>query len=505
MESGQLGSSSEVILVGPSGVARNKKEGKMRTKFAMLLAIAAVCVTTAWAGWGPEQQVTTNSRNVNFLGFPNGHRVVVATDGVRHLVFQGYYKRYYPGPGWTPDLANQVGVRPSIALDADGTTIHVVWQGSVGKGKSATNHVFYQKCVPGSSGNGGWVGTPRDITPNGHGCNVPTVACYQGHVVVAWHELQTDTLGFCESVNGIWVAPRYFHDPSGTGGDVWNPSITVDPQDRYGDVFIAVHVLPPDGSSPVYVIRRHGGLWLDPENATANASTDCYMPCIEVNSSTGYPHFVFENYGHDIYHTYWNPDLGGWQPLELISDPSVPYSRSPNMFFSGSSAFVVWAETSSSSGRGVRYSVRDPGAGTWSLPAWVSSGYYDEYPSVTARSNGDVYVVWKDGRGGIWGRLYTPGSFGGQAEPIATSRPGVNLYPNPARAGRVTVQYSLPHAEPVRVTVLDVSGRAVRTQEIPATDRSGSFSVDVSGLNAGVYILKLESGTNNQTRKLVIH
>jgi hypothetical protein len=482
----------------------------MRGKFAILLAIAAVCVTTAWAGWGSEQQITANRNNPNFLGFPNGHRIVVAANGVRHLVFNGYYKRYYPGSGWTPDLANQVGVRASIALDADGTTIHVVWQGSVGKGKSATDHVFYQKCVPGSSGNGGWVGTARDITPNGHSCNTPSVACYRDgsnvdHVAVTWFVTYTDTLGFCESVNGTWGAPRYFHDPSGTGGMVWNPSIAVDPQDHYGDVYISVPVTPPDGSGPVYVIRRHGGIWQEPENATPGGS--CYIPSLEVNPSSGYPHFVCDGYGRNIYHTYWDP-AGGWHPLELISDPNVPYSRNPNMFFSGGSAFVVWAETSSSSDRGVRYSVRDPGTGEWGPPAWVTSGYCDEYayPSVTARSNGDVYVVWKDGRNGqIWGRLYTPGSFSGlEDQPATKSVPGIELFPNPAKAGLVALRYALPRAEPLMLTLLDVSGRAVGTQQTPEAGLKGTLNIDVSGLSTGVYVARLVARDLNISKLLVV-
>jgi hypothetical protein len=90
------------------------------------------------------------------------------------------------------------------------------------------------------------------------------------------------------------------------------------------------------------------------------------------------------------------------------------------------------------------------------------------------------------------------------AAPIAISLPGVELFPNPAKAGRVMVQYTLPLAGPMTVTLLDVSGRAVKTQEIPASDRSGSFSINVSGLRAGVYILRLETGTSNLIRKLVI-
>jgi hypothetical protein len=90
------------------------------------------------------------------------------------------------------------------------------------------------------------------------------------------------------------------------------------------------------------------------------------------------------------------------------------------------------------------------------------------------------------------------------ARPIAISQLGVELFPNPTKTGRVTVQYSLPRAEPARVTLLDVSGRAVRTQEIPATGRSGSFSIDVGGLNAGVYVARLVAGDLSVSKSLVV-
>jgi hypothetical protein len=497
--------SSDVLLTGPPEAARNKKEEKVRTKFAILLAIAAVCVTTAWAGWANEEQITAN-RLDNSTRLPGGHRMVISSNGVRHLVWPNgsvYYKRYYPSTGWTRDTMIKAGTFPSIALDADGTTIHVVWQSEVGSGKNKGWHIFYQKCVPGSSGNGGWVGTPKDLTPNAgtHWYYSPVVACYQGHVTVAWYAYDYPTIGFCEWVDGSWGTPRYFDAPVGAGNYPWWLSMAVDSQNRFGDAFIWFNV----ANLGSYVIRRQGAAWQAPEAVTA----DAYMGSMEVDPSTGHPHLVCSSHGDShIYHTYWDP-AGGWQPLEMISDPSVPLwptPAAPNMFFSGGSAFVVWAESISASQRGIRYSIGQ--YGNWTAPVWVTYGHHGEFPSVAASSAGDVYVVWTDRRDArypqIWGRLYTPGSGGGQVEAITTPQSGIELFPNPAKVGRVTVQYSLPRAEPVRVTLLDVSGRAVRTQEIPAAERSGSVSIDVSGLNAGVYVARLVAGDLSVSKSLVV-
>jgi len=496
----------------------------MRTKFAVLLAIAAVCVTTTWAGWAPEERVTTNTNYCNMLCSPAGHSVVATSGGVRHLVwaardlghggdqlYTATYKRYYPGSGWTRDLQLppvNTGFSPVIALDPNGWDIHVLWHGDVVTKKKVSQHVFYQKCVPGSSGNGGWVGAPMDLTPDGWGMNFPrSVACFQDqahvtHVVVTWTR-SYNTFGFRECVGGNWGNTTYFTPPSIPGHDplLWPPSIAVDPQGRYGDVFISYCQVDPDDLSSLLVVRRQGGVWQNPECVAAS-----YLPsvAIEVDPSTGYPHIVCGTIlGGHVYNTYWDPS-GGWQPLEMISDPSAS-TEAVNMFFSGGSAFVVWAESSSAS-EGIRYRIGK--YGNWTAPAWVISGYHDESPNVTASSTGNVYVVWERGEvplaTQIWGRLYTPGSGGGQAEPISVSQSGIELFPNPAKAGRVTVSYSLPRAEPVKVTLLDVSGRAVRTQEIPATDRSGSFSIDVSGLNAGVYVARLVAGDLSVSKSLVV-
>ncbi|MBM3332943.1 hypothetical protein FJY68_14045 [candidate division WOR-3 bacterium] len=75
----------------------------MRSRFAIALAIAAVCVTTAWAGWTSDALVTGSQNVLRTLNGDNSaHKVVFGTDGVGHLVWQGGPVSGRPGHIVTP-------------------------------------------------------------------------------------------------------------------------------------------------------------------------------------------------------------------------------------------------------------------------------------------------------------------------------------------------------------------------------------------------------------------
>jgi hypothetical protein len=301
-----------------------------------------------------------------------------------------------------------------------------------------------------------------------------------------------------------------------------------------GDVFTAYFANDHNSSGRhIRVKTRHNGVWGATVDVTSGLGLDqCAFPVVEVNPYTGNPHVVFDWFRVTqiskrvldtttaVYHTSRNSQ-GAWQTPGPISVPrhgggmSVIMHAPTMAFVSDGTAYAAWCEYAWATSHGNMYSRYSGEVGTWSAPAWLSSdtsaSYKAEFPHVAVDEHAQtVHAAWNrlyPGTGWateIWWRSSSLGSGGGQAQPTALSQSGIELFPNPAKAGRVTVQYSLPRAEPASVTLLDVSGRAVRTQEVAATSRCGSFNVDASGLNAGVYILKLESGTSSQTRKLVI-
>jgi hypothetical protein len=81
--------------------------------------------------------------------------------------------------------------------------------------------------------------------------------------------------------------------------------------------------------------------------------------------------------------------------------------------------------------------------------------------------------------------------------------------PNPLR-GTTEIRYQLPTSGPVRITVFNVAGQAVRTL-VDAKEDAGYKSVTWNGRNdrgvrvgAGVYLYRMEAGSFTATRKMVV-
>jgi len=109
-------------------------------------------------------------------------------------------------------------------------------------------------------------------------------------------------------------------------------------------------------------------------------------------------------------------------------------------------------------------------------------------------------------------QVIEPGS-GGVDAPVVVETPEserMTVYPNPLHP-RTTVAFSLPRAEPVRLTVHDVTGRAVRRLVDGEILAAGRNEVEWAGrdeagrrVSAGVYFLRLEAGEVRETRKVVV-
>ena len=99
------------------------------------------------------------------------------------------------------------------------------------------------------------------------------------------------------------------------------------------------------------------------------------------------------------------------------------------------------------------------------------------------------------------------------SDPVAVARGGPTglrlqeTYPNPT-SGRVTVRFAVPDEAAsegtVRLRLYDMLGRTVRTAAPGAEAGHHERHLDVQGLASGTYLLRLEAGGQQVTRKLTV-
>ncbi len=107
------------------------------------------------------------------------------------------------------------------------------------------------------------------------------------------------------------------------------------------------------------------------------------------------------------------------------------------------------------------------------------------------------------------GKLFEPQIINGAVK----STTGVNeleelrlvIYPNPA-SGQTALTYTVPAANEVSITVLNLLGQEVKTLLNTADQNAGTFQItfNVSGLTPGVYYCKLNVNNKSVVKKLII-
>jgi hypothetical protein len=99
-----------------------------------------------------------------------------------------------------------------------------------------------------------------------------------------------------------------------------------------------------------------------------------------------------------------------------------------------------------------------------------------------------------------------PSRDGVMAEQALDLRPStfdIRLSPNPLASGFAVLRYSLPKAGLATLAVLDVTGRTVLTQTLTA-GRTGTASLNLRKLEAGVYWVRVVADGFSTTQKLVV-
>ncbi|MEO0085040.1 MAG: T9SS type A sorting domain-containing protein, partial [candidate division WOR-3 bacterium] len=182
----------------------------------------------------------------------------------------------------------------------------------------------------------------------------------------------------------------------------------------------------------------------------------------------------------------------------------------------GSAAFYDGAIYALKGGNTVEFWKYVTGTATWTelalMPEIGSTGKKKRVKAggdLAGWSGGPVFFALKGNKTTEFWRYVEPAApmsqperGGVAAQPVALKGYGFALSPNPVR-GLATLSYSVPTAGAARVTVLDVTGRDVVTRTLTA-NRTGTTSLDLTGLSAGVYLVKLESPNYTAAAKLIV-
>ena len=76
--------------------------------------------------------------------------------------------------------------------------------------------------------------------------------------------------------------------------------------------------------------------------------------------------------------------------------------------------------------------------------------------------------------------------------------------PNPSPNGELTVEFTLPSAEPAKLEVMDIRGRRVAEERLTTAGRHSIPVARSRRLMPGVYVVRLSQGTNSQTTRATV-
>ncbi|MCL6465489.1 MAG: hypothetical protein K6T77_01890 [candidate division WOR-3 bacterium] len=384
--------------------------------FAVLITVAAV-----WAlEWQPEVRLTENNYS-DYSFWSTQRRVAVDPQGRVHCVwyvmnsalgtyrFQVYYKRFYPGQGWTQDTMISFDLYnrnlnckyPSLAIDSSGV-VYAVW--AAGGTDDADEYIYIKSCVPGGSGNDGWEESSRLISVSApaveKGC--PTVASGpDGNIQVTW--LEGVNIVHRERRDTVWLEPRVVE--GGTNYKAY-PAVAVGPDNRVHLVWYGREGV--SGYYDVFYKVRTDTVWGATENVS-QANRHQMYPSIAVNPVTGNPHILWQSYGTDnhrrIVHRFRTG--AGWQLADTVSGTGDTLNQEPGqiVFTRNGMGYALWTGKSESSLVVVQVRCAERAVnGVWGHAYDVTRATNTrERPAVAAGNGGapdDIVAIWTDYRDG---------------------------------------------------------------------------------------------------------
>jgi hypothetical protein len=147
---------------------------------------------------------------------------------------------------------------------------------------------------------------------------------------------------------------------------------------------------------------------------------------------------------------------------------------------------------------------------------------------VSSMETGNQWYIWGEPIAGATDQIYTPSATGEYfvtytnengcesvssntiyfiytaVEDLDKDAP-VTIYPNPFTE-QANIHYFLEHASPVRMTLFNAMGNEIAVLINNESQPAGShtFVLSASGLKAGLYYCRLQTGSNTVIRKIIL-
>ncbi len=84
------------------------------------------------------------------------------------------------------------------------------------------------------------------------------------------------------------------------------------------------------------------------------------------------------------------------------------------------------------------------------------------------------------------------------------TRPEASVYPNPA-AGQFSVKYYSQSSKQVNITLLDITGRMIKAQNVAVSDGYNNIPVTLPCLNKGIYFVEVADDRQVWREKLIVN
>lgn len=141
---------------------------------------------------------------------------------------------------------------------------------------------------------------------------------------------------------------------------------------------------------------------------------------------------------------------------------------------------------------------------TYNDTAFLDTNFYNVFKPMTVGEDYSWKVrTYSNGDTTNWSevRQFHVGQIG--VNEITLNEGSVNLYPNPVRS-MLTLELKSAKSSDVRVTIIDFVGKVISDQTYTYGQGIDTKRIDVSQLGEGLYFIRLTSGDNTYSEKLII-